>query len=88
MYWVVLAIRLALWGAVGLGGVYVWRRGLEGSLEDFGWVVGFLGGLGEEVGGGGRAGRSAGKREWEATRVPRQGRRGAGRGRTRGAGWG
>lgn len=81
LYWIGVALRLAMWGGVALLGVYVYQRGVEKSLEDFGWVVGLLVGLGEQGQQVGHA-KAAG-REREARRIPK----GSPRGRTRGAGW-
>lgn len=81
VYWISLAIRLAMWGLVALIGVYVWQRGVEQSVEDFGWVWGLLAGLGEE--GEKIGGRKAAARQRDARRMAGSGPRG----RTRGAGW-
>jgi len=35
-------VRMVFWGCVGLSGVYVWQRGVEGCVEDLGWVVGVV----------------------------------------------
>lgn len=81
LYWVRLAIRMGLWLAVGGLGFYVWRRGFDQSVEDFGFVWGFLQGLGvegERIGGQKARGRAR-----DAERMTGVGRRG----RTRGAGW-
>ena len=48
LYWVGLAIRLGLWVAIGGLGLYVWQRGFDQSMEDFGYIWGFLQGLGHE----------------------------------------
>ena len=48
LYWVGLAIRLGLWIAIGALGLYVWQRGFDQSVEDFGYIWGFLQGLGQE----------------------------------------
>ena len=81
MYWIGLAIRMGLWLTVGLLGVYVWQRGFDQSLEDFGYVWGLLQGLGDE---GERIGRQKLRgRERDARRMAGAGKRG----RTRGAGW-
>ena len=81
IYWISVAIRMALWVAVLGVGVYVWQRGLEQSLEDFGWMWGLLEGLGEE--GKKIGGAKAGRRERDARKMSGTGKRG----RTRGAGW-
>ncbi len=81
MYWVGLAIRLGLWLTVGGLGVYVWQRGFDQSVEDFGYIWGFLQGLvneGERIGG-----QKARGRERDARRMAGASKRG----RTRGAGW-
>ena len=81
MYWVCLALKMGLWIIVGGLGVYVWQRGLERSVEDFGYVWGFFEGLGNE--GERIGGQKARGRERDARRMAGAGRRG----RTRGAGW-
>lgn len=81
MYWVGLAIKMGLWLAVGGLGVYVWQRGFNQSVEDFGYVWGFLHGLGNE--GERIGGQKARGREMDARRMAGAGKRG----RTRGAGW-
>ncbi len=81
IYWISLAVRLGMWGAMIGAGFYVWQRGLEQSIEDFGWVWGLLAGLreeGEKIGG-----RKGAGRERAARRMAGSGPRG----RTRGAGW-
>lgn len=81
MYWVGLAFKMGLWLAVGGLGWYVWQRGFDQSVEDFGYVWGFLQGLGdagERIGG-----QKARGRERDARRMAGAGKRG----RTRGAGW-
>lgn len=83
VYWIGVAVRLALWLIVAAVGVYVWQRGVEASVEDLGWVLGYLAGLGDE---GERIGKGrAARREGDARRIPR--RQPGSRGRTRGAGW-
>ena len=80
MYWISMAIRLAMWAGVALLGVYVYHRGVEQSIEDLGWILGYLSELGDQ---GERIGQArAQKRAADARRVPKQ----APRGRTRG-GW-
>lgn len=81
VYWISVAIRLAMWGTVAGVGIYVWQRGAEQSVEDFGWVWGLLAGLGEE--GKKVGGQRAAGRERDARRMAGSGPRG----RTRGAGW-
>ena len=81
MYWVGLAFKMGLWIVVGGLGVYVWQRGFDRSVEDFGYVWGFLEGLGNE--GERIGGQKARGRERDARRMAGAGRRG----RTRGAGW-
>ena len=67
IYWISLAIKLALWASVAAVGLYVYQRGVEQSFEDFGYVVGFLQGLGEE---GQKVGGAKAKyRERDARRV-------------------
>lgn len=83
LYWIGVAVRLALWLTVAAVGVYVWQRGVEATVEDLGWVVGYLAGLGDE---GERIGKGqAARREGDARRI-RRGQPGS-KGRTRGAGW-
>ncbi|MCJ1461548.1 hypothetical protein MMC07_000145 [Pseudocyphellaria aurata] len=83
LYWIGVAVRLALWLIVAAVGVYVWQRGVEASVEDLGWVVGYLAGLGDE---GERIGKGrAARREGDARRIPK--RQPGSRRRTRGAGW-
>ena len=62
-------------------GMWVYQRGVEQSLEDVGWIVGLLAGLGEQGEKVGHA-RAAGRAR-EARKIPK----GSPRGRTRGAGW-
>ena len=35
-------MRMALWLTVGGVGLYVWQRGFDQSVEDFGYIWGFL----------------------------------------------
>jgi hypothetical protein len=77
VYWIGLAIKMVLWVTVAAVGFYVYYRGIEQSMEDFGWVWGFLQGLGEE--GQRVGGRKANYRERDARRMAGK------RGRTRGA---
>ena len=79
--WITFAIKFGMWAAVALVGVYVYQRGVEQSLEDFGWVWGLLQGLGEE--GEKVGGAKARGRERDARRMAGAGKRG----RTRGGGW-
>lgn len=66
---------------MALVGIYVYQRGFDQSLEDFGWVWGLLQALGEE---GEVVGRQKARgRERNARRMAGAGKRG----RTRGAGW-
>lgn len=81
IYWISLAVRLTMWVAVLGVGMYVWQRGFEQSVEDFGWVWGLLMGLedeGERIGG-----QRARVREGAARKMASGGRRG----KTRGARW-
>ena len=83
MFWIGVVARLGFFALLAASVLYVWQRGLEQSLGDFGWLWGLLEGLGDE---GQRMGdRRARGREREAQRVKHAsaGRRG----RTRGAGW-
>ena len=81
MFWVSMGIRLALWSAVGLLGFYVYQRGVDQSIEDFGWVLGYLAEVGDE---GDRIGQAKARRKAaDARRNPGPGPRG----RTRGSGW-
>lgn len=79
MYWVGLVIKMGLWLVLGGLGVYVWQRGFDRSMEDFGFVWGFLQGLGNE--GERIGGQKARGRERDARRMAGAGKRG----RTRGA---
>ena len=81
IYWISLAIRLTMWTAMIATGFYVYQRGVEQSVEDFGWVWGLLAGLGEQ--GGEIGGRKAAARERDARGIAGRGPKG----RTRGAGW-
>lgn len=79
--WITFGLKFGMWIAVALVGVYVYQRGVDRSLEDFGWVMGLLQGLegeGEVVGK-----QKARGRERDARRMAGAGKRG----RTRGAGW-
>lgn len=79
--WIKMVLKLGMWVLVAAVGLYVWQRGLEQSLEDFGWALGFIAGLeneGERIGS-----MKASRRVRDANRIPTSGRRG----RTRGAGW-
>ena len=87
-YWLALAVKMAVWGLVAAVGAYVWQRGLEGSMEDVGWLFGVLSGEVEEVG---RSSRAAGAGGSGPRRGHGANKAGAGkgpRGRTRGGGWG
>lgn len=83
-YWVALGMRVAGWGVVGLLGWYMWQRGMEGSVEDLGWVFGLLSGGVEE------AGRRSGEGAYggERRRGYAKGKGKGARGPTRGGGWG
>ena len=81
VYWISVALKLLLWAAVALIGFYVYQRGVEQSLEDFGWVLGYFAGLENE---GERLGQTKGKAKMNQAR---KSERGAPRGRTRGGGW-
>ena len=81
--WISTMIRLSMWVVILALGAYVWQRGFDKSLEDFGWVWGLLEGLGDE--GQRVGGQRARGREYEAKRM-KQAQAGR-RGRTRGAGW-
>ena len=80
MFWVGLAIRMGLWFAVGALGLYVWQRGFDQSVEDFGYVWGFLSELGDQ--GERIGGQKARGKERDARRMAGASKRG----RTRG-GW-
>ncbi|MCJ1352169.1 MAG: hypothetical protein MMC33_002153 [Icmadophila ericetorum] len=43
VYWINMALKLALWACVGILGVYVYQRGVEQSVEDAGWLLAWLG---------------------------------------------
>ena len=82
MYWISFAVRIGFWLGVGLLGVYAYHRGLERSIEDLGWLLGYLGELESE---GDRIGKTRAKRTAaDARRVPKSG---PNRGRSRGGGW-
>ncbi|KAF2202689.1 hypothetical protein GQ43DRAFT_430519 [Delitschia confertaspora ATCC 74209] len=34
IFWVRLAVRLTFWGGLGVIGLWVWSRGMEGAIED------------------------------------------------------
>lgn len=79
--WISVVLKLSKWTLVAAVGLYVWQRGLEQSLEDLGWAVGFIAGLENE---GERIGNMrASRKTRDATRIPTH----RPRGRTRGAGW-
>ena len=83
IFWLSMAIRLGVWLFVAFIGVYIWQRGLEQSVEDFGWLWGLLGGLGEE---GERIGKQRARgRESDARRMRGAGAGAGRRGRTRGS---
>lgn len=81
MYWVNLAIRLLMYLSVAVLGIWVYQRGVAQSLEDLGWIVGLLAGLGEA---GERVGyeKAAG-----SAREARKISKGSSRWKTREAGW-
>lgn len=73
IYWISVAIRLAMYAMALIVGMWIYQRGLEQTLEDLGWIAGLLAGLneqGEKVGHA-KASRSA----KEARRIPTKGRR-------------
>lgn len=77
-YWVGVTLRFGLWGLVALGALWVWNRGLEGSVED---LVGLVAGLEGSKGRGddarvGRGGGADGRRGvmWEREREREVGR--------------
>ena len=81
MYWISIVVSLVKWVLVGALGLYVYQRGVEGTVEDMGWLFGLMAGWeqeGEKIGH-----KKATRRAGDANRVKMQGRRG----RTRGAGW-
>lgn len=81
IYWISLAVKLMMWGAIVGAGVYVYYRGVEESVQDAGWLLGMLSGLESE---GKREGyRRASGRQREARNFGKR----TPRGRTRGAGW-
>ncbi|MCJ1406899.1 hypothetical protein MMC19_000969 [Ptychographa xylographoides] len=81
MYWISIGVKLLMYMSVALLGIYVYQRGFDQALEDFGWLAGLWVGL-EEQGGNLGKGRSRTKMA-EARRAER----GTARGRTRGGGW-
>ena len=71
-----------MWAFVGLLGFYVYQRGVEQSIEDLGWLMGYMAQMGDE---GEKIGKTQARRKAaKASRVPGSGPRG----RTRGGGWG
>ena len=81
MFWVSMGMKLVLWVGVGLLGFYVYQRGVDQSIEDLGWILGYLAEVGDE---GERIGQTKARRKAaDARRVPNSGPRG----RTRGGGW-
>jgi len=81
VYWISIVVSLAKWVLAGALGFYVYQRGVEGTVEDMGWLFGLMAGWeqeGEKIGY-----KKATRRAGDANRVKMQGRRG----RTRGAGW-
>ncbi len=64
-YWVGLVVKMVLWGVVGLGVLWVWQRGLEGSVEDLGGLMGALGMDGEGTRGGRGVGGQGRRGAWE-----------------------
>jgi hypothetical protein len=34
LFWVQLAVRVVFWGALVLGSLYVWNRGVDGTVDD------------------------------------------------------
>lgn len=81
MYWISVALRLLLWASLALVGFYVYQRGVEQSLEDLGWVLGFFAGLEDE---GERIGKTKGRQKMADARRADSG---GPRRRTRGGGW-
>ena len=81
VYWISVALKLLLWGAVALVGFYVYQRGVDQSLEDFMWVLSYVAALEDE---GERLGQTKGKAKMAQAK---RSERGAPRGRTRGGGW-
>ncbi|KAL8736272.1 MAG: hypothetical protein Q9166_000427 [cf. Caloplaca sp. 2 TL-2023] len=79
--WIAFAIRMIMYATVMLMGVWLYQRGVEQSLEDAGWILGLLGGLGEQGEQYGHA--KAAQKEREVRRIPK----GSTRGRTRGSAW-
>ncbi|MCJ1364122.1 hypothetical protein MMC16_003231 [Acarospora aff. strigata] len=64
-YWVALAVKLVVWGVVAVGAMWVWNRGLEGSVEDLAVVIGAVQG---EARAQGRGRGSGSGRGWDARR--------------------
>ena len=81
VYWISVVLRLSMWVAVALIGLYVYQRGAEQSLEDVGWVIGLFAGLTDE---GEKIGKAKGTQKMADARRAQAGRP---RGRTRGGGW-
>jgi len=84
MYWFGFAMRMGMWGAVAIVGVYVWQRGVEGSAEDLGVLWEWAMQMWEEQS------QHAQGYQGGARKGHKGARKGAGkapRGRTRGSGW-
>ena len=79
VYWINMALKLALWVSVGILGFYVYQRGMEQTVEDVGWLLGWLGEMENQ---GERIGQTrARQKAFEARRASKP------RGRPRGSGW-
>ncbi|KAF2869885.1 nuclear pore assembly and biogenesis-domain-containing protein [Massariosphaeria phaeospora] len=80
MFWVKLAVRLALWGGIALVGLWVWSRGVEGFVDDVQGLAAFWMGEYERFGGEVKAWQ----REKEGQIRMETGAKGRGRGSRRG----
>ncbi|MCJ1312962.1 hypothetical protein MMC25_006638 [Agyrium rufum] len=81
MSWISFWIRASVWIGVALLGFYVYQRGVDQSIEDFGYVLGYLGQLEDQ-------GERIGQAKAQKKAAYAKGRTGSGpRGRTRGGGW-
>jgi hypothetical protein len=80
IYWISVAVKLGIYASIVGIGVYVYNRGLDQSIDDFTWLLQFLGELGQE---GERIGQQKGKQRMGQARSAGSGPKG----RTRGAGW-
>ena len=82
MAWISVMLKMGVWAGMALLGFYVYQRGVEQSLDDVVWLVGYFAEMQSE---GERIGKKRGReRMADARRADTRGPRG----RTRGGGWG